>query len=43
MEKITNAFLAPFNTEASEKTTSAKVAMVYAGIGVVIGVFFLGK
>lgn len=43
MKELTNALSAPFSSEAAAETTPAKIAMVYAGIGIIIGVFVLGK
>lgn len=43
MNEITNALKAPFSTEAADASSAAKVAMVYGAIGIMVGVFFLGK
>lgn len=38
METLKNALLAPFSDEATGKTTPAKSAVVYCGIGLLVGV-----
>lgn len=37
METIKNAFLAPFSTEATQKTTALKIALAYSAAGLLAG------
>lgn len=39
MDTLKNALMAPFSDTAAAETTPLKTALVYAGIGLVIGVF----
>lgn len=38
METLKNAVLAPFSNTSAQLTTPAKTAVVYAGLGLLLGV-----